>query len=278
MTKLDAVNWILRRVGLRTISALETGSASTAADVERVLDEWTLRVLEQNWHFNKRRRAVMTADANGHLLFLGSTTISSIAVSVDGLTTVITAPGHGLLNGQQTTIAATTTTPSINGVQTITWVTDDAFSIAVNVTNVAVGTGTQTPTSIISEIQTDGCDSWRNVVMQVDRLFDLDNNTDVFTGTLMVRYFMLLPFASIPSKVQQYLASEAAVSFNDAYGQRERAPALRADALRARAQARGADSRIAEANVLLSPNVQDTRGHRVPFWGSPDGGSGSGVY
>ncbi len=65
--------------------------------------------------------------------------ITSIAVSNPGQ---ITAPNHGLKSGQKVVIFGTSTTPSINNTSyTITVIDGNSFSIPVNITAVATGTG-----------------------------------------------------------------------------------------------------------------------------------------
>ena len=68
MTKLDSVNFVMTAVGLRAISALETGTASTAADIEREIDRRVKLVCAESWHFNKRVNVVLQPDVNGHIL------------------------------------------------------------------------------------------------------------------------------------------------------------------------------------------------------------------
>ena len=60
MTKLDAIQLIMMKVGLLPVTTLETGSASTAANIERILDMRTKMVCEEGWHFNQRRCVKVT--------------------------------------------------------------------------------------------------------------------------------------------------------------------------------------------------------------------------
>jgi hypothetical protein len=48
--------------------------------------------------------------------------------------TIVTAPGHGLKTGNVILLGGTNTTPSLDGLQTVTRIDDDTFSIPVNVT------------------------------------------------------------------------------------------------------------------------------------------------
>ena len=68
-----------------------------------------------------------------------SNNITSIAVSNPGQ---ITSPGHGLKSGQKVMIFGTSTTPSINNTAyTVTVVDSNVFTIPVNISAVATGTG-----------------------------------------------------------------------------------------------------------------------------------------
>lgn len=64
MTKLDAVNAILRRLGLTPVSALDTGGISTQAQVERYLDDTDRGTQAKGWHFNTRRGVTITRNGN----------------------------------------------------------------------------------------------------------------------------------------------------------------------------------------------------------------------
>lgn len=62
-TKLLGVNRMLRWVGERNVSALDTGGVSIQADAERVLDDVTLRVLARGYDENTRLSVALTASA-----------------------------------------------------------------------------------------------------------------------------------------------------------------------------------------------------------------------
>lgn len=121
----------------------------------------------------------------------------------------------------------------------------------------------------ILEIYSDAGDVWRNITMTSDRLFDLDNNTDVFSGSLTVRYVMEVSFASLPTKVQDYVAAISAATFNRSYGQPARQPGLDMEAVKAKTRARNSDCKTPRSNVLGIQSAQDMTGRRVPFPGGP---------
>lgn len=64
--------------------------------------------------------------------------------------TVITAPQHGLVTGEFITVTASNSTPSIDGLQQVTVVDDNTFTIPVNVT--VAGTSAKFKAGIISAI------------------------------------------------------------------------------------------------------------------------------
>lgn len=54
MTKLEAVNIILRANGQAGVNALDTNGNSDAAQAERILDRWELKIQSRGWHYNTR--------------------------------------------------------------------------------------------------------------------------------------------------------------------------------------------------------------------------------
>lgn len=67
MTKLDAVNRILRRAGRLPVTALDTGSGSDAGQAERILDEVDLQVQSEGWTYNTIRDVLVSPDQNGNI-------------------------------------------------------------------------------------------------------------------------------------------------------------------------------------------------------------------
>jgi len=74
-------------------------------------------------------------------LWQKSGTIQSVSVANPS---VIGSIAHGRRTGDSLTLAGLSTTPDINGLQTITVLDDDSFTVPVNVTAVADGVGTWT--------------------------------------------------------------------------------------------------------------------------------------
>jgi hypothetical protein len=68
MTKLEAVNIILRGMGRAGTAALDTGGNSEAAQAERTLDEVEQRVQTMYpWYFNERFDVTLSPDVDDHI-------------------------------------------------------------------------------------------------------------------------------------------------------------------------------------------------------------------
>lgn len=73
MTKLDAINAILRRLGLTPVSSLDTGGISTQAQAERYLDDADRACQAKGWHFNTRYNVEITQNGQGKIAVPAST-------------------------------------------------------------------------------------------------------------------------------------------------------------------------------------------------------------
>jgi hypothetical protein len=73
MTKLEAINAILRRLGLTPVAALDTGGISTQAQVERYLDDADRACQAKGWHFNTRYNVELAQDGQGKIAVPAST-------------------------------------------------------------------------------------------------------------------------------------------------------------------------------------------------------------
>jgi len=79
MNKLDAVNLVLRKAGLYTVSSLDTNGASDAAEAERCIDEKELQIQLAGWHYNMRENVTLEPDEATSKIYLppGCLTIDS---------------------------------------------------------------------------------------------------------------------------------------------------------------------------------------------------------
>jgi len=64
MTKLEAVNKILRRCGLYAVTTLDTDGPSNAAEAERCLDDAELEIQTRGWNYNTRINVELAPNAN----------------------------------------------------------------------------------------------------------------------------------------------------------------------------------------------------------------------
>lgn len=86
MTKLQAVQMVLRAIGRSTISALDTDGISDAANAERILDEVELEVQSRGFRYNRRENVTLSPDVDDHIavptgaivVFMGATQSRSL--------------------------------------------------------------------------------------------------------------------------------------------------------------------------------------------------------
>jgi len=90
MTKLEAVNAVLRRLGLPPVSALDTNGISTQAHAERYFDDADRACQARGWHFNTRRKVTLTRNENNKVVVPANTyRIDTDGVDTDKDTTVV---------------------------------------------------------------------------------------------------------------------------------------------------------------------------------------------
>jgi len=133
-----------------------------------------------------------------------------------------------------------------------------------------------TPDSATSEIalpantitiDADGADHWRNVTQQGEKLFDLDNNTDEFSGSLRCRYVTFWAFHCIPEPVANYIACQAALTYYENMPPPREALRIRTlmeQRDRARDKAKAFNGNSADANILNTPDAQAVKGRSWP--------------
>lgn len=90
MTKLQAVNLILRNAGKGEVAALDAGdNLSDAAEAERVLDEVELEVQSSGWYYNIREEITLTRNPDQ------TVTIPNTVITID------TAGSSGYIDASQ---------------------------------------------------------------------------------------------------------------------------------------------------------------------------------
>ena len=191
MNKLDAVNAVLRRIGLTPVAALDTTGTSVQAQAERYLDDADRSCQARGWHFNTRINVTLTR----------------------------------------------------------------------NVSNkIAVPANTY-------RIDTCDIDADKDVTVVGGYLFDIENNTDVWTQNLNVSYVAKADFTDLPQTFADYIISEAAYMFNRAHKKdKDLDPLLRAEVERRFFEARREDNDRADINVLNTTDMAQVRGRTSRAW------------
>lgn len=185
MTKLEAINAILRRLGLTPVSSLDTGGNSTQAQAERYLDDADRSCQARGWHFNTRRGVTLARNGSN---------------------------------------------------------------------KVAVPAGTY-------RIDTSGSCSSIDVSVVGGFLYDLENNTDVWSRDLEVSYVSHAAFTDLPQSFADYVVSEAAFLYNRAHKANKAIDgALAAEAERRYSEAKREDDDRADVNVLNTSEMNQMRG------------------
>lgn len=134
-----------------TINPIVSQLKTNVINVAEKLDSNILLSTEVNT--SPLTTSTLAMDAAGTTTVTFSRPITAVSVANPS---IITSVGHGLTIGSTVNvfIAGTTTTPNINGLQIATVIDANTFSIPVNVTAVAVGTGTFT--RLVTEYITTG--------------------------------------------------------------------------------------------------------------------------
>ena len=68
MTKLEAVNDMLSRVGFTPVAALDTGNSSLQATAERKIDQEAARIQRMGWYFNTFNDVEATPDGSNNIV------------------------------------------------------------------------------------------------------------------------------------------------------------------------------------------------------------------
>jgi len=118
----------------------------------------------------------------------------------------------------------------------------------------------------VFDVDTVNVDSAKNIVRQGDNLFDLDNNTDVFTGSLKIAYHFAVDFDKMPDAFQDWSIAKAAYEFGSAfYPDRPQLGRIREELQLAETTARRQDISSSNTNVLNSQALTQVRGRpRTP--------------
>ena len=108
---------------------------------------------------------------------------------------------------------------------------------------------------------TTGTSAYVNVAMRGGKLYDLDENTDVFTGTLDVVEVLSFDFGDIPGPIREYITAVASQWFQRRQIGGETADRFLSDEVtRARLRARKFDAETADTNILAGSFARHVTG------------------
>jgi hypothetical protein len=96
-------------------------------------------------------------------------------------------------------------------------------------------------------------------------LYDLDNNTAVFSAAVYVKIVELWEFHCVPEPIANYIACSAALAFNSIRGDRTRERMIYSEKERARSEARVWNNRQLDANYVQGSDARDVMGERTTY-------------
>lgn len=264
MTKLEAVQEVLRRNGIKPASALDPNGDSTMGQAERILDAEELNIQTRWWHYNTRTDIEVSPSLytfTGADWTAASKTLTKTGAFADAWAgQTLTLSGTGVTAGDYVVESVT----SDNAVVLETSCAAGNLSAAVD--GEAADNVIELPTGVI-RIDTYGFDAWRDFTQRGQYLLDKDNNDTFFETAVTVTYVERLEFCGIPQAVQQYIAMSAALTFCETFGDGRRRGVI-AEALReAKAQAIRVDGGDRDINVFNSPTALRHQGRGMfRYW------------
>jgi len=266
MTKLDAVNRILRAVNEFKVAALDTDGDSAQAIAEQVLDEQDRAIQARGWHENKEvdielepadvtsmalviagdgAWTVATRTLTKTAAFASYTWVSGDQISVTGGTGVTAAYYEIASRTSDNAIVLKEDIASANNADTTTdligW--EDAISLGSDILAVD---------SYGSSVNTD-------ITKRGDKLFDRDDNTFSFDDNVFVSVTRKLAFTDLSDALAVYITAAAAHIHQQRTTEgRVQNAFLEQQVMAARAEAIIADQGQADTNILNTPDA-----HRI---------------
>lgn len=126
------------------------------------------------------------------------------------------------------------------------------------------GSNNITPPAGYLTIDTWGPSKHVDVLVQADgNLYDVVNNTDVFTSSLRVTYTLLLAITAVPEEVARYIALDAAMEFATATGNERTMRRIATAWRRAKGRARANESKQKDYSIYNLPEVRKASGKSV---------------
>lgn len=264
MTKLEAVQEVLRRNGMEPGPALDPTGPSMMGKAERILDAEELAIQTRGWHYNTKYNVEVSPSL---YTFTGA--------DWTALTRTLTSTGDfaDAWAGQTLTLSGTGVTAGDYVVESVT--SDDAVvlttSCAAGNLSGAVAGEAQTnaielPSGII-RIDTDGYDYWRDLTQRGPILLDKDDNVTMFDDSVRVTYVERLGFGCIPQAVQYYIAMSAALTLSETFGDPQRRGVIAQALNYAKSMAMSINSGDEDANIFNNPASLRHQGRRLwRYW------------
>jgi hypothetical protein len=253
MTKLSAIQIIMRRAGLQTVSVL--GGTSVALFAEEVLTSVLFSLQCHPWHYNRRDNVRLEPS-----LFAGvdaAWTASNKRLTATGMF-ANSAVGQTVTSTSPVFVAKVTARSN-------DWIELDTSIDASDIASVIVSASD-------GQIKIDNGvliylwplkESASRMIVQTGRvLFDQDANSDIFSSGLTVSYKIAFDIGCLPEHIATFVADSAAVQFIETY------PGADRNLYRPAIAAREQSARVAKSIDTMQANVNVFRDRR-PFGDRP---------
>lgn len=210
MTKLQALQEILQRCGLRPPSALQTGSPSDMGLAEQFFDQESLDVQAIGWEYNTRFNIELSPslytfdnatydDSVRSLTQAGAFADATVGQTLNLEATGIVVAGEYIVESLLSDNAVTLTTSATEGAGNQSGVSGAALDNKIVAPEYAIS------------FDTDAADEWREFTQQGRRLYDNTNNTDLFTNSIKTTYVEQLEIGCVPYQVRKYIMMRTAL-------------------------------------------------------------------
>ena len=276
LSKLDAVNVIIRALGDPPVAALDTGGTSDAGEAETILDEKVREIqgngpgLLSGWYQNTVEGEDWELDDDGKLRIrrvdLAVTAIAWVATAKT-LTKAAAFTGYALQPGDY--VQVTAGTGATTGWYAIASATDDVLtlstSIGANNADTAIDGIGRYHGDVIAW-QPSGYRKYLNYTERDGFVYDLDDATDVLDDDLELDVVYHMIWARLSARLRQYITDEAAMAF-ELYKKRgvTDMQLLQVAVQKSRLAALQEDGDLARRNVLTTPAALRLKGNRTSY-------------
>lgn len=258
MTKLDAVNKILRALGEPKVSALDTGGTSIEAEAEDFLDDANEEVQRRGWMTNTTRNYEM--ELPDTLIAVSGGAGSFL---YDELVTETTSGATGVFKriDSNNVMHIVSKSGTFTGGQTLTGGVTGATRTGAGLDTVTENTYVVNPAWLKvapAEKET------RTIVVRGDYLYDETNRLAEFDDIIYLDVVRNLFFTDLPEALAEYVTRFAALEFCEfKKGEATREAVAREQ--RARLRALQEDGDLRRTNMLKSSHSRDVKGRRYTY-------------